>query len=177
MYAPLVVRWCYGRGLAATDAEDVSQEVFLRVSERLDQFRKEKPTDTFRGWLCRITHNEIANHFRRLERLKTPEGGTVAHVRTQTNFAPQNSNIDFDLSADDDGEENVRAAAFLYHEAVTRVRCEFEDKTWQMFWRTAVDGNTAIAIAIELGVTPAAVRKAKSRILRRLKQEVGDLDG
>ena len=61
-------------------------------------------------------------------------------------------------------------------EAVRRVRCEFEDKTWQMFWRIAVDGKNAATIAEELGVTPATVRKAKSRILRRLKQEVGDLD-
>jgi hypothetical protein len=47
------------------------------------------------------------------------------------------------------------------------VRCEFEDKIWQMFWRIAVDGNNATTIAEELGVTPATVRKPKSRNLRR----------
>jgi RNA polymerase sigma-70 factor (ECF subfamily) len=44
-----------------------------------------------------------------------------------------------------------------------------------MFWRTVVQGYSPPALAQELGVTPAAVRQAKSRVLRRLKQEMGEL--
>jgi RNA polymerase sigma-70 factor (ECF subfamily) len=55
------------------------------------------------------------------------------------------------------------------------VRSEFEAKTWQAFWRAAVDGHPVDMIAADLGVTPAAVRKSKSRVLRRLKEEIGDL--
>jgi RNA polymerase sigma-70 factor (ECF subfamily) len=44
-----------------------------------------------------------------------------------------------------------------------------------MFWRTAVDQESAPDVAAAFGTTSAAVRQAKSRILRRLKQVVGDL--
>jgi RNA polymerase sigma-70 factor, ECF subfamily len=44
-----------------------------------------------------------------------------------------------------------------------------------MFWRTTVEDRAPVDLAAELGVTPAAVRKAKSRVLRRLKEEFGEL--
>jgi RNA polymerase sigma-70 factor (ECF subfamily) len=55
------------------------------------------------------------------------------------------------------------------------LREEFEPQTWQAFWRTAVDGQPATAVAVELGMSAAAIRKAKSRILHRLRLELGDL--
>ena len=51
------------------------------------------------------------------------------------------------------------------------VRSEFEDRTWQIFWRTAVQEEPPASIAEEFGITPNAVRLAKSRVLRRLRQE------
>ena len=44
----------------------------------------------------------------------------------------------------------------------------------QMFWQTVVEDRAADAVAAQFGVSTAAVRKARSRVLRRLKQEVGD---
>jgi RNA polymerase sigma-70 factor (ECF subfamily) len=40
---------------------------------------------------------------------------------------------------------------------------------------TAVEGRDPVSVAESLGVTTAAVRQAKSRVLRRLKQEMGEL--
>jgi RNA polymerase sigma-70 factor (ECF subfamily) len=44
-----------------------------------------------------------------------------------------------------------------------------------MFWLAVVEDQAPADIAGRLGVTPATVRKAKSRVLHRLKEEVGDL--
>jgi len=55
------------------------------------------------------------------------------------------------------------------------VRGEFEERTWQAFWRAAVQGQAPADIATDLGMSPAAVRKVKSRVLRRLREELGDL--
>jgi RNA polymerase sigma-70 factor (ECF subfamily) len=55
------------------------------------------------------------------------------------------------------------------------IRGEFEERSWQMFWRTVIDDRPAADVAAEMGVTPAAVRKAKSRILHRLKEHFGEL--
>ncbi len=58
--------------------------------------------------------------------------------------------------------------------ALDLVRGEFAERTWHMFWQTVIDGRATAAVAADLGVTDATVRQARSRILRRLKEEVGD---
>jgi RNA polymerase sigma-70 factor (ECF subfamily) len=63
----------------------------------------------------------------------------------------------------------------LYRRALSVLQSEFETRTWQAFWRAAVDGQSPAEIAADLNMTPAAVRKAKSRVLRRLREEIGDL--
>ena len=63
----------------------------------------------------------------------------------------------------------------LYHRALEQVRCEFEERTWQAFWLTVVEGRSPAALLAELGTSEMNIRQAKSRVLRRLKQEVGDL--
>ena len=77
-----------------------------------------------------------------------------------------------DLPEDVDAEMEVDG---LRWRALELVRSQFEERTWQMFWRTFVDGRSPVDVAAELGVTPAAVRKAKSRVLHRLKEEFAEL--
>ncbi|HCO22386.1 MAG TPA: hypothetical protein DIT97_04730 [Gimesia maris] len=50
-----------------------------------------------------------------------------------------------------------------------------EPTTWQAFLRTTVGGESSTDVAESLGLTPAAVRKAKSRTLQRLRKQLGDL--
>jgi DNA-directed RNA polymerase specialized sigma24 family protein len=54
-------------------------------------------------------------------------------------------------------------------------RNDFEPRTWEAFWRAAVEGQRPDLIAADLGAMPAAVRKAKSRVLHRLREELGEL--
>lgn len=65
--------------------------------------------------------------------------------------------------------------ATLVRRAAALVRSEFEDHTWQAFWRTTVDGQSSVAVAAELGMSAGAVRQAKYKVLRRLRHELGDL--
>ncbi len=51
LYAPLIYRWCRRRNLQADDAADVAQEVFAAVFAKVGEFRKDRPGDTFRGWV------------------------------------------------------------------------------------------------------------------------------
>jgi RNA polymerase sigma-70 factor (ECF subfamily) len=76
---------------------------------------------------------------------------------------------------EDVDDESPSQLSELYHRALSLVRTEFEDATWMAFWRVVVDGQSPALVAQELGVSAAAIRQAKSRILRRLKQEVGEL--
>jgi RNA polymerase sigma-70 factor (ECF subfamily) len=62
----------------------------------------------------------------------------------------------------------------LYLRGLDLIRTEFEERTWQCFWRTAVEGRAPREVAVELSMSPGAVRVAKSRVLRRLREELGD---
>jgi DNA-directed RNA polymerase specialized sigma24 family protein len=49
-----------------------------------------------------------------------------------------------------------------------------------LFWRVSVDGQSAVDVGREFGVTANTVRIVKMRVLRRLRAEVasfGALDG
>jgi RNA polymerase sigma-70 factor (ECF subfamily) len=165
LYGPLVRYWCGRWGLSRDDADDVVQEVFAALTAGLAGFRRDRPGDTFRGWLRGVTRNHVLMHLRRAGRQPLGAGGTDALRRIGE--VP-----DGPADEPDDAPGEVSA---LYRRALDLVRGEFEAATWGMFWRHVIDGRPTGAVATEFGVSAAAVRKAKSRVLRRLKEEVGDL--
>ena len=165
---PLVLRWCRGWGLQDDDAADVFQEVFQAVAAHLAGFHRDRTGDTFRGWLRTITRNKVNDHYRRREREPAGAGGSEARDR----LARVAGKVPPDEPAGADAAE-----AGLLHRALAMIRGEFEPRTWEAFWRTAVDGRAAADVAAELGMTPGAVRVAKSRVLHRLRTDLGDLPG
>jgi RNA polymerase sigma-70 factor (ECF subfamily) len=65
----------------------------------------------------------------------------------------------------------------VWRRALEIVGAEFEDPTWRAFWRTVVDGQSPASVANELGMSLHAVYKAKSRVLCRLRDQLGELEG
>lgn len=169
LYGPLVYHWCRQAGLQQADLSDVFQEVFRSVSQNIGKFRRDRPGDTFRGWLRTITRNKVTDHFRRGGKQPQAMGGSDAQQMLQQ-YAQESESWLQDSSQGEPQEEIV-----LLHRALHLVRGDFEDRTWQAFWRTTVDGVPPKEVAAELGSTAAAVRQAKSRVLRRLREEFGDL--
>jgi RNA polymerase sigma-70 factor (ECF subfamily) len=165
LYRPLVLFWCRRGGLRGPDAEDVAQEVFAGAATGLAGFRRDRPGDTFRGWLRGITRNQVLLHFRRAQGQPRAEGGSDAWQQLQGVADPLAG------PADDEAAE----VDHLYRRALEQVRSEFGAPIWEAFWQTAIEGSSPAALADELGMTPAAIRQAKSRVLRRLKQELGEL--
>lgn len=166
IYAPLVYYWCRRMDLPEHDAADVFQDVFQSVAAKIDSFQKQRPGDTFRGWLRTITCNKIYDHFRRLGRQPQATGGTEANLRLARLAAAQEMESD---------EGETQAYQQTVHRALELIRCEFAPRTWQAFWRVTVDGQRPVDVADELNMQPGAIRVAKSRVLQRLRQELGDL--
>ena len=71
----------------------------------------------------------------------------------------------------------MEAEKILSRRAVELVRAEFEKRTWEAWWKTAVEGRPAADVAAEMGMSFAAVYKAKSRVLLRLRQELAGFRG
>ncbi|MGE3805444.1 MAG: RNA polymerase sigma factor [Gemmataceae bacterium] len=168
LYGPLVEYWCRRWGAQDADVEDLRQEVFRSVASALPDFRRDRPGDTFRGWLRVITHRKFLDFCRRQQRTAEARGGSSAYWHLlqvpEQNEPP---------AGDDAPEQQVH----LHQRALELVRGQFEPKTWQAFWRTAVDGHAPNEVGADLGMTAVAVRKAKSRVLRRLREEMGELLG
>jgi RNA polymerase sigma-70 factor (ECF subfamily) len=169
LYCPLVYRWARQQGLQDADAADVVQEVFRTVAMRIDTLHRDQPGDSFRGWLSTITRHKLGDHFRRAAGRANAAGGSDAQEQFQQHP---------DASAD--GSSNVSGFGVetsVVHRALEIIRPEFEDRTWQAFWRATVDGHPAADIAQDLDMTARAVRQAKYRVLQRLRRELVDLGG
>jgi len=166
LYAPLVYHWCRCWKLPEEDVADVFQEVFQSVVMHVGRFRKAERGDTLRGWLRRITQNKVRDHFRKRVRETRAAGGSSGQERLAQ--FPDAAELSDDLSADAGAEEG------LFARALELLRGEFEPRTWKAFWRVVVDGRSAQEAAESLSMTPGAVRVAKSRVLRRLREELGD---
>lgn len=164
LYAPLVMHWCRRAHLPEPDAADVFQEVFQAVAAGIEAFRKEKPQDTFRGWLRTITHHKICDHFRQLRQQPHAVGGTDAHLRMCQFPAHEIAEDDQELQVVDD----------LLVRALEMIRGDFRVHTWQAFWRVVIDGQRPVDVAGELEMSPGAVRVAKARVLQRLRQQLGE---
>jgi RNA polymerase sigma-70 factor (ECF subfamily) len=165
LYGPLVRFWCTRGGLCGPDVDDVAQEVFAAAAAGLAGFRRDQPGDTFRGWLRGITRNQVLMHHRRNRGRAQAEGGSDAWAQLQ--------NVADPLPEPVAGEDAEMSA--LYRRALEQVRCEFPEHVWQAFWLTAVEDRAPAALAGELQMTVNNIRQAKSRVLRRLREEIGEL--
>lgn len=165
LYEPLVRHWCRRNGVADQDVDDVTQEVFATAAASLDKFRHSEPTDTFRGWLQGVTRHRVLEHFRRVRRNLAAVGGSDAQRLILMQPDP---------NLGDDREES-EICNHMYRQILEFVRAEFEQRTWQMFWRSVIDSVPTANVASEMGVSSAAVRQARARVLRRIREETADL--
>jgi RNA polymerase sigma-70 factor (ECF subfamily) len=167
LYSPLVYEWCRRQGLQAEDAGDVAQEVFAAVARSIEGFRRDRPNDSFRGWLWTITRNKIRDHFRNRKGQPGARGGTDAHIRlAELPEQPPDASVS---SLPGGGGDS------LQRRAVELVRAGVEERTWQAFWRVAVEGEAVAAVAQQLGISVQAVYDAKYRIRRKIRQEFDGL--
>jgi RNA polymerase sigma-70 factor (ECF subfamily) len=164
LYTPLVRHWCRQGGVMDHDVADVSQEVFAVVSSSLGRFQADRPGTTFRAWMRGIAQHKLLKHQK--ARAELGVGGSDAQARLQQVPAPADE-LELSESQDEVSE--------IYQRALGLVKSEFENRTWTAFWRVAVDNHAPADVAAEMGITPNAVRQAKSRVLRRLKEELGEL--
>jgi RNA polymerase sigma-70 factor (ECF subfamily) len=166
LYAPLVYHWCRRGRLPPEDTADVFQEVFRAVAEHIGTFRHDRPGDSFRGWLRTITRSKVCDHLRRMADQPQAPGGTDAQRLLHEVPAPD---------ADEEDPAEAGLVAQQLRRVLEAIRGEFEERTWRAFWEVQMEGRGTDEVGAELGMTAAAVRKAKFRVLRRLREEMGEV--
>lgn len=150
LYAPLLYRWSCRLGLQDADATDLVQDVFGILLRKLPAFDYDSRR-SFRGWL----HTVLLNHWR-------------DHPRRQ--LVPLTVEVAVADPADEMREAEYRR--YLVDRALRLMRSDFESPTWRACWECVANGRPAVEVAAELGLSIAAVYIARSRVLRRLRQEL-----
>src|SRR5262245_18002651 len=108
------------------------QEVLLTVAIKVVSFRRERPEDTFRGWLWAITRNKLAHWVRRQRGREKAAGGTDAQHDLLAVAPPE---------AIDEAAAGPGPVADLYQRALKLIRTEFEDRSWEVFRRLVIEGQ------------------------------------
>ena len=166
-YAPLVHRFLRYQGLQESDARDVAQEVFLSVASDIEAQKSRRP-GAFRKWLYMIVRNRTSDYRRRNRRHPKGSGDTRAQQMLEQ------------ISSQAEKEEQEWDRAYLQHmfgKAAKMVQGDFQSQTWDAFWRTAVQDESAQAVAGNLQMSVAAVYMAKRRILKRIQEQIAFLEG
>jgi RNA polymerase sigma-70 factor (ECF subfamily) len=162
LYTPLVRNWLRRQAVPRDDAEDLVQDVLAVLVRELPAFEHSGRRGAFRTWLRGVTVNRLRGFWRARKSCPVPGGdGDLGRLLDQ--LADPHS----DLARHWDEEHDRHVARRL----AELVAADFEPTTWQAFRRVVMDGERAAAIADELHVSVNAVLLAKSRVLRRLRQE------
>lgn len=178
LYSPLVYAVARSMGLQPPDAQDVSQDIFLKLANVMNEYRH---TGSFRGWLATLTRNRVLDVVRARQHRPAAQGGT--DFQAILNAVAQRPAADAEISRW--LEPPTPREDPLLLRALTLLESEFAPETFKAFWRMEIDGNTAEGVARELGWHDEhfprkganRVRQAKARVLKRLREEFAELIG
>jgi RNA polymerase sigma-70 factor (ECF subfamily) len=160
LYTPLLYYWAKRFGLQESDAADLVQEVFTILVKEMPRFLY-RPNQRFRGWLWTL----MLNKRRERERRK----GIAVPLGSDGDWSDESG---ADPVAQFDEAEYRR---YVVDRALQLMQVEFPPHTWKACWEYVVADRPAAEVALELGISVNAVHVAKSRVLRRLREELNGL--
>ena len=80
-YRDVILGWCLRRGLSPDGAEDLTQDVLLKLFQQLPQYHHDPARGQFRGWLKAVVNNTLTDFWRRQQR--RPDQGAVGGTTFQ----------------------------------------------------------------------------------------------
>jgi RNA polymerase sigma-70 factor (ECF subfamily) len=166
IYMPLISRWLGRVPGLGVEADDLAQEVFVVLIREIPHFERQRE-GSFRAWLRQVTVNKVRTHRRK------------RHRRAAMSLDPANGFLDglADPNGDLAREWDLDHDRHVFQILVAIVQPDFNTTTWQAFRRFALNGQPAAKVAEEMGLTVNAVIQSKARVLKRLREEAGELLG
>jgi RNA polymerase sigma-70 factor (ECF subfamily) len=166
IYLPLIQRWLGRVPGLGDESADLAQEVLIVVFREVPRFDRRRE-GSFRAWLRQVTVNRIRSY--RRKRRRQPAAG----LDPADGFLGRLSDPNGDLAREWDRDHDRQVVEQL----LAVVQPDFSPTTWEAFRRFGVEGVPAGRVAEQLGLSENAVILAKSRVLKRLRQEAGELLG
>ncbi|HMP02192.1 MAG TPA: sigma-70 family RNA polymerase sigma factor [Gemmatales bacterium] len=164
VYRPLIARWLRQARLEPADADDLAQEVMLVVVRKVAEFEHAGRPGAFRHWLRQVVGFVLRDRWRSRQR----RGETrVALGEPSDQLADPNSELSQYWDREHDGQ--------VLRQLLDLLADEFNPTTLRAFERLALEQAQPEDVAQELGLSVGAVYIAKSRVLRRLREEATGL--
>jgi RNA polymerase sigma-70 factor (ECF subfamily) len=164
-YGPMILNWCRRWGVQQADAEDITQLVLLKLSQKMADFKYD-PKRSFRAWLKTITHHAWYDFKKTHRNAELGCGGSVFRQLLESVEAEN------DLLKEIDQEYTRQ----LLDEAMARVQMRVAPSTWEAFRLTALDGLSGAAAGQRLGISASRVFMSRHHVQKHLKQEMERLD-
>ncbi len=166
IYRPVIYRLARHRGMQDADAQDLAQQVLMAVAAAIGDFEKVDGSVRFRHWLRRVARNAIINALTRRPQDRAAGGSSVQELLVEL--------PSIDRESDAQIEQEYRRE--LYLRAAKMVRGDVEEETWRAFELTVIENRGIEAAAVELDKPVGTIYAARSRIMRRLREAVRELE-
>jgi RNA polymerase sigma-70 factor (ECF subfamily) len=165
-YGRKIYGWCRHWRLQQADAEEVTQEVLLKLARKMTTFQYD-PRRSFRAWLKTVTHHAWRDF---LDGRRLPGAGS-GNSQALGLLHTIEARDDLVNHLDEEFEREVM------DEAMARVRLRVQPHTWEAFRMVALDGMSGAAVGERLGMKVATVYVARSKVQKMLQEEVRRLQG
>jgi RNA polymerase sigma-70 factor (ECF subfamily) len=159
IYGPIIRTWMAKHRLQATDADDLAQQVYLKLSKGLESFDKNR--GAFRGWLHTVVRNEVQNYFR--QRARHPDGFATGDTAVRELIEQQASE---DLASELSGLADSRM------QMLNNLQAQCSQQTWNLVIAFHA-GQSAAEVAGLYRTTVGAVHQAVYRV-KKLAQELAN---
>jgi RNA polymerase sigma factor (sigma-70 family) len=164
-YRPMIEAWCRTWGLQASDIEDVTQDVLLKLLAAIEQFHYD-PTRSFRSWLKTVTKHALTDFCRARKRRAGLEHGQAQSIADSSDAI---ADLEKKLEGAFDRE--------LLELAMKRAEKRVKPRNWQAFQLTTVEGLSGADAAARLGMPVAQLYVARNRVQKILQEEILILRG
>lgn len=164
-YGRIIYGWCRHWNLQEADAEDVTQNVLLRLAEKMPLFKYD-PARSFRAWLKTLTHHAWSDFVSSRQNRDRGSGNTEMLQVLQTVEA----RTDLEKQLDEEFDRELLDAA------IARVRERVAPQTWEAFRLTAIEGLSGAEAAARIPMQVAQVFVARRRVQKMLQEEVSNLE-
>ncbi len=165
-YGTRIYTWCRRWNLQEADAQDVTQNVLLKLADKMRSFDYD-PSRSFRAWLKTLTHHAWSDYLESRQRAGLGSGDS--RVADMLHSVEARADLVQQLEAEFDRE--------LLEEAMARVRLRVAPQTWEAFRLTALEGLSGAEAAQRIPMQVAQVFVAKRRVQKMLSTEVAKLEG
>jgi len=165
-YGRHIYRWCRQWKLQDADAEDVTQDILMKLAQKLRAFAYD-PSRSFRGWLKTLTHHAWRDFVDSPRRARAAAGDREVWELMRT------------LEAREDLVQKLQEAFDheLLEAAKVRVRLRVAPHTWEAFRLQALEGLPVAEVAAAVQLQVAMVYVAKSKVQKMLQEEIEKLEG